>query len=78
MCDRKVSPFSVKLRNAESSPRQVTKSSRLYSYGKILVFNSKWLPDLPRVDFQGGSFSLFMVLGKKTQVFNTVNHKNNC
>ena len=29
--------------------------SRLYSYGKILVVNSKWLPDLPRVDFQGGS-----------------------
>ena len=63
MCDRKVSPFSVKVRNAESSPRQVTRSqSALFVLQKILVFNSKWLPDLSRVDFQGGS--LWFLEGK--------------
>ena len=39
---------------------------------KILVFNSKWLPRLSCVDFQGGSS---VVLGRKTQVFNTVKSK---
>ena len=53
--DREVSPFSVKVRNAEGSPRQVTRSQSALFVRKILVFNSKWLPDLSRVDFQGGS-----------------------
>ena len=38
-----------------------------------IVFNSKWLPHLM------GGFSRwqFVVLGRKTQVFSTVNQKNN-
>ena len=47
------------VRNAERSPRQVTRSQ---SALKILVFNSKWLPDLSRVDFLGGN--LWFLEGK--------------
>ena len=74
MCDRKVSPFSVKVRNAESSPRQATRSqSALFPTEDPCIQFKMAAGSLTR----GFSRWQFVVLGRKTQVFNTVNYKNN-
>ena len=59
---KKGSPFSVKVWNAEGSPRQVDESQSALFVRKILVFNSKWLSRFSCVDFQDGS--LWFLEGK--------------
>ena len=71
---KKVSPFSVKVWNAEGSPRQADEVSVGFSRTEDPCIQFKMAAAFP---MRGFSRWQFVVLGRKTQVFNTVNQKDN-